>query len=338
MDPRRGGTDSAGSTLASLLESAIKMVHVPAGYLVRRPTRCDLTLVAELMVAYDLAQLGEATTSAERLAQVWNLPRFSPETDGWLVEDARGRAAAYAGILVSDPDFDADFVVHPDHEERGVDAPLLHLVEQRVRELAAPSSPDRQAKLGIYVPHGDERRRGFFAATGYSVTHSYYRMVIDLPASSRPSPPPGISIRTLRLGQDERPVFAALDEAFRDHARYVSQPFEDFVHSDLENPLFDAALWLLACDGDEVAGVAGSYDYPTGPEVDVLAVRRPWRRKGLGKALLLQSFSALARRGRTKAQLSVDAANEDGAVQLYEAAGMRAAQVFDCFTRILRPL
>jgi ribosomal protein S18 acetylase RimI-like enzyme len=52
-------------------------------------------------------------------------------------------------------------------------------------------------------------------------------------------------------------------------------------------------------------------------------VRRPWRQRGLGLALLLQSFRAFHERGENRVGLGVDSANETGATRLYERAGMR---------------
>ena len=225
---------------------------IPPGYRVARPARADLAPVAGLLAARDLARFGAVTTPPESLTQLWDLPRFTPHADSWLIEDAGGRLAGYAGVFLT-------------------------------------------------------------------------------------TPPAGIRIETLRPGRDERAVFAALDAAFRDTPRYMPQEFEDFVHSDLENPLFDPGLWMLAWDGGEIAGVAGAYDYPAGPEIDVVAVRPEWRRRGIARALLLRAFATLAQRERTAAHLSVDAANELGAVQLYESAGMRPAQVFDCFRKTLSP-
>ena len=52
-------------------------------------------------------------------------------------------------------------------------------------------------------------------------------------------------------------------------------------------------------------------------------MRRPWRRQGLGEALLLCSFRAFRERGYTRGTLGVDASSPTGATRLYERAGMR---------------
>ena len=56
--------------------------------------------------------------------------------------------------------------------------------------------------------------------------------------------------------------------------------------------------------------------------VGALGVRRAWRGRGLGKALLLQSFGEFHRRGLPRASLGVDADSPTGATRLYEQAGM----------------
>jgi GNAT superfamily N-acetyltransferase len=67
--------------------------------------------------------------------------------------------------------------------------------------------------------------------------------------------------------------------------------------------------------------------------VRVLGVRRPWRRRGLGRALLLHAFSEFRRRGLVAAGLGVDTESETGAHRLYESVGMHTAARFDILER-----
>ena len=69
--------------------------------------------------------------------------------------------------------------------------------------------------------------------------------------------------------------------------------------------------------------------------VSVLAVRRPWRKRGLGTALLQHSFAEMKRRGMKRATLGVDAENLTGAVALYERAGMHVEHRYDCYQKLL---
>jgi mycothiol synthase len=89
---------------------------------------------------------------------------------------------------------------------------------------------------------------------------------------------------------------------------------------------FDPALWFLALAGDELAGFSicrQDINDPAAGHVELLGVRRPWRRQGLGEALLLHSFQAFRALGWTRGTLGVDASSPTGATRLYERAGMR---------------
>ena len=60
--------------------------------------------------------------------------------------------------------------------------------------------------------------------------------------------------------------------------------------------------------------------------VGTLGVRRPWRKRGIGLALLRHSFNEFYRRGKRKVGLGVDAQNLTGALRLYESAGMQSTR------------
>ncbi len=95
----------------------------------------------------------------------------------------------------------------------------------------------------------------------------------------------------------------------------------------------------VAWDGDEIAGLSLCRSSEGGdPDlgwVDILAVRRPWRRRGLALALLLHSFHELRARGRPRVGLGVDAENLTGAVRLYERAGMAPTQQHDVYEAVV---
>ena len=112
--------------------------------------------------------------------------------------------------------------------------------------------------------------------------------------------------------------------------------YEEWKHWTIERENFDPSLWFLAFDGEEIAGASlCTYQMDNG-WVDTLAVRRPWRRKGLGMALMLHSFGEFYRRGKYKVGLGVDSQNLTGATRLYERAGMHVARVYISYEKELR--
>ena len=106
-----------------------------------------------------------------------------------------------------------------------------------------------------------------------------------------------------------------------------------------EWPRFDAELIPVAWDGDEVVGVSLNYAKRMGDWgfIRTLAVREAWRRRGIGLALLHESFRRFAARGETTAALGVDSENPTGATRLYERAGMRVLWRADVWQKELRP-
>jgi len=171
-------------------------------------------------------------------------------------------------------------------------------------------------------------------------------MLVDLNEEPRaPLWPDGISIRNIRHPEDTEAVYRAEDEAFQDHWGYVETPFEDgfkqWKHYVFEIRKPDPALWFLAMDGDEIAGMvscrAESDDDPDKGWVSVLGVRRPWRRRGLGLALLMQVFGEFYRRGKPRVGLGVDSNNLAGATRLYEKAGMHVQREYVTYESELRP-
>ncbi len=102
-------------------------------------------------------------------------------------------------------------------------------------------------------------------------------------------------------------MYEALQEAFADHWDFHPQPLGNWREFIVKARNFDPDLWLVAWDGDELAGA--SLDYPERSDdpghgwIGTLGVRRPWRRRGLGEALLRRSFAALHARGQRKVRL-----------------------------------
>jgi ribosomal protein S18 acetylase RimI-like enzyme len=125
----------------------------------------------------------------------------------------------------------------------------------------------------------------------------------------------------------------------------VEEPFEEglahFKHMMTGYEGFDPSLFFLAMDGDEIAGISlcppSAIGDGTMGWVGTLGVRRPWRKRGLGLALLRHSFGEFYRRGMHKVGLGVDAENLTGALRLYENAGMHIESAFDLFEKELRP-
>ena len=68
----------------------------------------------------------------------------------------------------------------------------------------------------------------------------------------------------------------------------------------------------------------------------LVGVRWPWRKRGLGLALLRHAFAEYHQRGVRKVGLSVDAESITGAPRLYGRAGMRVKESYIIHRKELR--
>ncbi len=281
------------------------------------------------MRAEDEAFAGESDVNEQELFSTWHTPRFSLGLDAWLVESSAGNITGDAWIWDEAPHEEllADVHVDPDEPHRNeIRAHLLAHVVARAREHAVQARGGR-ALLGIEVEDANEEKLALLRRHGFAPTRRYHRMLIDLRAGfARPVWPAGIDVREFRRGRDETLVHAALEEAFAEHHRAASMAREDWERRIFAHGGLDTSLWLVAWDGPEVAGTCLSFAYPERGYVEDLAVRRPWRGRGLGLALLLESFTRLEARGGTEVPLGVDSENETGALALYERAGMHVSR------------
>jgi mycothiol synthase len=308
----------------------------PAGYRLRRPSHTDLEAVTELKRTAEVAHQGESDVTVDDLREDWTLPRVSMAEDLWIVETATGHVVAYGSVWQVDPPrvFFAEQTVRPDHRGRGLSELLLRLAEMRAKQSAGRQPTDTPVELGVWTYEEDTGLIALLERNGYRHARTFLRLDVDLaepPAA--PAWPAGVAVSVFRRHHDEAAVHAAMDEAFRDHWRPDVMSLEEWLAFRFTRPGLDLGLWWVAWAGGEVAGAAMAIETPLGGYIADLAVRRPWRGRGLGRALLLQAFAELRRRGQPRAYLGVDSDNPTGAMHLYTSLGMRpvhdAHQVFE---------
>jgi mycothiol synthase len=238
------------------------------------------------------------------------------------------------------------YSVHPSYNEAAwLWDDLFDWMEAEARRVIAKAPADARIVLVAGAMDDDVCEQRELERHDFEHSRTFHRMSIDFDASlSRPVLPDGITFRTFAPGQDDEAIVSAYREAFADHFGYLDQPFAvDLAewHRWMEADDFDPSLWLLAEDGGEVAGFLTSYvEAPGDPSrgwVDELGVRPRWRRRGIGRALLIHAFAALAERGVAGAVLTVDTQNKCGAPKLYEHVGMHSIHANHTYIKELRP-
>lgn len=69
---------------------------------------------------------------------------------------------------------------------------------------------------------------------------------------------------------------------------------------------------------------------------EFISVRKPWRRRGIARALLCLSLHALKERGMEEADLGVHTDNPNRAFRLYESVGFRTIKMHTVYRKPLR--
>jgi mycothiol synthase len=302
------------------------------------PTPDRLAEALSLLQAADAAVWGASDWTESDLREDWE--RLDLERDAWLVE-LDGTLAGVAHLLDrKGARFIGDAYVHPEQTQRGVGSLLLDVLENRVLELR-PEWP-RGERIVLQAAHlvGDRRAPALFRGRGYVRTRSFFRMVVDV-AQAHPPPawPHDVELRPFDVELHGRALHEAQEEAFADEWGHVARPYDEWRDRAFDRPAIDPSLVPVAWAGDEIVGFSLNYAKRNGDWgwVGTLGVREGWRRRGLGLALLRESFGRFRTAGETTVALAVDAENPTGATRLYRRAGMRVLWLADVWEKELRP-
>lgn len=158
---------------------------------IRPATRGDAPEVVDLLNACDEAEIGEPDSTIEDLEKDWSMEGFDPSRDAWVAEAASGLVGyAYAGDQLRTGELEADYWVHPSHDEPELGGRLLGLAERRAAELALERGY-ADARLDVFCVSAARNKRELLRRRGYDLRRTAYRMTADLsegaPAAETPA-------------------------------------------------------------------------------------------------------------------------------------------------------
>jgi len=281
------------------------------------PTAADAAAVAEIVVALESSLYGHSTFSQADLEVEWQ--EFDVERDVRVVRDG-DRVVGYSAVRERGELWRVEGYVHPDSLGRGIGTLVATGLEQ-------DAARDGARRIQNSVLEPDTAARELLESLGYTAVRVFREMRIEL-AEPPPAPtwPEGLRVVPFDPERDAREFHAAYQEAFADHWDYVPRGFDSWAKFHLRNQRFDPSLWCVVRAGDEIAaGTVCTGDTYGGGWVHTLFTRRPWRRSGVGAALLADAFGRFWQRGERSVGLGVDAQSDTGAFRLYERVGMSPA-------------
>ena len=312
------------------------MTQLPPGFS-ERPVRPDedLAAVVDLSNAAAIAEYGVPDVDERLMREAYEIPAFQVERDSLLVLDAAGTAVAVGEYYDTEKEHVAPFFyvrVRPEVIAKTVPDRVLAWGAERAQQNVPLAEPGTRVAMHASAASVNEGMIAALERNGWLLERLSLTMEIDLRDREVPAPewPPGITVRTADLERDARAIHATETDAFSDHYGFLASSFEDWWHFRTRFFVPEPDLWFLAMDGDEMAGMALCSSRRIGqPDlgwVSSLGVRRPWRRRGLGLAILRHAFRELQKLGKPRAGLGVDAESLTGATRLYERAGMRVVR------------
>ena len=281
---------------------------------IRAATLDDVERLAAFMGRCTLTHQGVRRASGDEMRQRLTQPGTDPALDTWLVED-RDEVVGFAQVWPEDAAVVCYVRVDPKHTGRRIGSTLLERGSARARELEESS-----------VVHAtswpkDEAAAPLLEGAGFQPLRYLSLMTIELDRTPEPPLwPPDVRVRSLDDDSDLQPIHEAQQEVFPDRRADL----DSWLH---EYEGFDPSLWFVAEDAAGIAGFALclpelAEDRQAG-YVSELGVRLDRRGRGLGLALLRQTFVEFHTRGRARVSLHIDVDNLTGAVRLYSKAGMR---------------
>ena len=274
----------------------------------------DAAAVTEVVAALESSLYGQSAFSQADLEGEWS--ELDLERDARVVRDG-DRIVGYGLVRDRGELWSVEGYVHPDALGRGIGT----LIATGLDEDAARGGARR---IQNAVLEADSAARGLLESLGYGAVRVFRELRIELEA---PPPalewPDGLRVVGFDPERDALEFHAAYEEAFADAWGSTRRDFESWSKVHLGSERFDPTLWCVVRAGDEiVAGTICTGDTYGGGWVHVLFTRRPWRKQGVGAALLGDAFGRFWERGEHSVGLSVDAASDTGAFRLYERAGM----------------
>jgi GNAT superfamily N-acetyltransferase len=294
-------------------------------YSVRPAKPNDLETVFDLIARQNTSDYGEAMLNVNDLQQAWQTLDLAHNT---IMAFANGEPAGYAELT----DGESLYIYLAERNNVDLGFQLLTILEER-------AAAHKTKKLFTRISEKNKTLLQLFAINGYTSSLSF--LIMELGMDSPPEAPrwaEGIAVRTFISGMDDRETYLTDEEASQDKGYHSPLDFDGWAkRMGMDSERFDPGLWFLAFDRSEVIGVAlNLYDRDSDTGwVDHLGVKRKWRNKGIGKALLLHSFGEFYKRGVRKIKLSVDSKSLTNAPRLYESVGMKTAQQYHIYKKEL---
>jgi mycothiol synthase len=286
---------------------------------IKHPTLEDAQAITDLVALCDIEDIGEPDITLSDVLDMWN--SIPIETDAWIALSVTDEIIGYGFVEVTGANrMDTCVFVHPQFKNQGIGSLLLTKVEERAHALA--NGKDGKQKLMNQISFTNTAARKLVEDRGYQFSRLYERMKIQL--EEQPNLhhlPEGLKLQSFQPDHDEETLFTLYDETFRDAWGYTKKDFSTWI-SQKKGDDYDPGLWFIVWQDSKPVGFLMSRMQEDGLFIDLLGVKRDYRKHGIGKALLLHVFGIAYQRNQKTILLYVDNDSLTNANRLYQEVGM----------------
>ncbi|RMH74783.1 MAG: GNAT family N-acetyltransferase [Cyanobacteria bacterium J007] len=219
-------------------------------------------------------------------------------------------------------------------------AKILTWAETQLQDLARSWNLD--ATLKVKTRDDSAIRIAVLERQGFSHQGSFLTMAHPHPEAIAPVRlPEGFRVRPFDSRQEAREWVQLFADSFQDHSERYEVSVERLRHWHGDRhyrPELD--LIVEAPNGELAAFCQGHLHRDNAPAIAPktgwirwLGTGRPFRKMGLGRALLSTTIARLHRTGAATVKLGVDACSLTGATRLYEALGFRRVETWMTYTK-----
>jgi mycothiol synthase len=275
------------------------------------------------------------SVSKQRLAEDLGHPNFNPQND-LFIEELGGSIIGYAGVFLEPAIHRVilDCLIHPLHRRKGIATELIRHAIRRAREADCKV-------VQVYIPQINLPARNLASRLDFKYIRRFYGLKLDPQKIRLPDvEPSGYVIRSL-----------AADEASK-LTHIQNRAFADSWGFNPNTPAEIAYRINLSSCSPENIMMAYLNHQPIGycwtrimmeenPEADemkgeihMLGVDPDFRKKGIGRNILLAGLADLKKKGVTIVELTADG-EEQVALGLYESVGFKVCSRAEWYEKTL---
>jgi GNAT superfamily N-acetyltransferase len=301
-------------------------------------TKVDAPRVVDVLNAASAHSTGMRRAVVDGVGNVRKTRWVSPRGERLVVEDD-GIVIGYAYLEAPSPYVVCSMggAVHPDAWGLGVGTALVRWAVDCALVVATCAPPESRVVLQAIVFEVELRTRALLEAEGFRPVREWVHRIVTLEVRPHVVLPEGVVIRPMDIEDDWDVVGPAMDEAFADHWGELIAPVDVpdctvMAPTDMDEVQDDSysntpGLCFVALVEGEVAGcvlcngkLIGQTD---AGRVGSLSVRPAFRKRGIGRALMLSAFDAFWQRGVRRVITDTDAGSLTDSNSLYASLGMQ---------------